>query len=97
MPLPNATGSNNFIRQPNVEDDDERYLVRVDLPARPTTTSSSATSTATASASCPGWFGGVLDGTLDVGVGPQLPQLARAVAGWTKVLGASLVNESRFS
>ena len=39
------------------------------------TTCLPATSTATASAIVPGWFGGVLDGTLDVGVGPQLPRI----------------------
>ena len=31
VPMPNATGGNNFIRQPNVEDNGERYLTRVDL------------------------------------------------------------------
>ena len=31
VPLPNTTGANNFIRQPNVEDDSDRYLARVDV------------------------------------------------------------------
>ncbi|MGH9203163.1 MAG: hypothetical protein ACRD2A_18200, partial [Vicinamibacterales bacterium] len=32
VPVPNATtGNNNFIRQPNVEDNGERYLVRTHL------------------------------------------------------------------
>ena len=53
VPLPNTTGANNFIRQPNVEDESDRYMLR----ARPAdsataTTCSSATSAAIASASC---------------------------------------------
>ncbi|MEZ5287967.1 MAG: hypothetical protein R2712_24860 [Vicinamibacterales bacterium] len=33
VPLLNTTGTNNFIRQPNVEDNGERYLLRTDLKA----------------------------------------------------------------
>src|SRR5687767_12691788 len=31
VPLPNTTGANNFIRQPNVEDESDRYLLRADV------------------------------------------------------------------
>ncbi len=45
----------------------------------------------------PGWFGGVLDGTSTSAWGRNYLSSHAAVAGWTKVLGDSLVNEARFS
>ena len=66
-----ASGANNFIRQPNVEDESERYLCRVDFPlgndnlfARYIYSDRFRY--------VPGWFGGIARRHVDVGVGPQL-------------------------
>ena len=77
LPLPNASGSNNFIRQPNVEDEVERYLVRVDFPL--------GNDNLFARYICsdrfryvPGLVRRRPRRHLDVGLGPQLPGLGRA-------------------
>ena len=96
LPLPNATGGNNFIRQPNVEDESERYLARLDIPlgndnlfARYIRSDRFRF--------VPGWFGGVIDGTSTSAWGRNFLDSHALVVGWTKVLGARLVNEARFS
>jgi hypothetical protein len=45
----------------------------------------------------PGWFGGVLDGTSTSAWGRNFLDSHAVVGGWNKVLGSSLVNESRVS
>ena len=97
VPLPNATGANNFIRQPNVEDTSDRYMARVDLP---TGTSSNLFVRYIGSNRVrfvPGWFGGVLDGTSTSAWGRNFLDSHAVVGGWNKVLGSRLVNESRVS
>ena len=63
VPLPNTTGSNNFIRQPNVEDESDRYLARVDFRPGNNDTIFARYIYSDRSRFVPGWFGGVLDGT----------------------------------
>jgi outer membrane receptor protein involved in Fe transport len=96
LPSPNAAGNNNFIRQPNVEDESERYLARVDFPfgndnifARYIRTDRFRY--------VPGFLGGVLDGTTTSAWGRNYLKSDAFVAGWTKVIGSALVNEARFS
>jgi hypothetical protein len=96
LPQPNAAGGNNFIRQPNVEDESERYLGRVDIPlgndnlfARYIYSDRFRY--------VPGWFGGIIDGTSTSAWGRNYLKSHAAVVGWTKVIGGSLVNEARFS
>jgi outer membrane receptor protein involved in Fe transport len=96
VPTPNASGGNNFIRQPNVEDRSERYLVRVDVPlgndnifARYIRSDRFRY--------VPGFLGGIIDGTSTSAWGRNYLDSNAFVAGWTKVFGAGLVNEARFS
>ena len=94
VPLPNATGSNNFIRQPNVEDESDRYLVRVDMPLGNDNLFVRYIYS-DRFRFVPGWFGGVLDGTSTSAWGRNFLDSHAVVGGWTKVLGATLVNEAR--
>jgi hypothetical protein len=97
VPLPNTTGGNNFIRQPNVEDESERYLGRVDFRVSDNDTVFGRYIYSDRFRFVPGWFGGVLDGTSTSAWGRNYLKSHGAVVGWTKVLGSSLVNEARFS
>lgn len=96
LPQPNASGNNNFIRQPEVEDESERYLARVDLPLG----SDNIFARYIYSDRfryVPGFLGGILDGTSTSAWGRNYLSSHAFVAGWTKVVGASFVNEARFS
>jgi outer membrane receptor protein involved in Fe transport len=97
MPLPNATGGNNFIRQPNTEDESERYLGRVDFRVTDNDNIFGRYIYSDRFRFVPGFFGGILDGTSTSAWGRNYLTSHGAVVGWTKVLGDSLVNEARFS
>jgi outer membrane receptor protein involved in Fe transport len=98
VPLPNTSaGSDNFIRQPNVEDESDRFLARVDLPIGNSDNLFARYIVSDRFRFVPGWFGGVLDGTSTSAWGRNYLKSHAAVLGWTKVLGSSLVNEARFS
>jgi len=97
MPLPNTTGPNNFIRQPNVEDESDRYMLRVDLPIGNSNNLFVRYIGSNRIRFVPGWFGGVLDGTSTSAWGRNFLDSNAVVGGWNKVLGSSLVNESRIS
>jgi outer membrane receptor protein involved in Fe transport len=97
VPLPNATGGNNFIRQPNVEDQSDRYLVRLDFPLSNSDTVFARYIGSNRFRYVPGWFGGIIDGTSTSAWGRNYLDSHAGVAGWNKVLGTSLFNEARFS
>jgi len=97
VPLPNTTGANNFIRQPNVEDESDRYLVRVDVPLGNTNNLFARYIGSNRVRFVPGWFGGILDGTSTSAWGRNFLDSHAVVGGWNKVLGAHFVNESRVS
>ena len=97
VPLPNTTGGNNFISQPNVEDESERYLGRMDFRLSDNDNIFGRYIYSDRFRYVPGFFGGVLDGTSTSAWGRNYLKSHGAVVGWTKVLGASLVNEARFS
>lgn len=97
VPLPNTTGGNNFIRQPNVEDESERYLGRMDVRLTDNDNLFGRYIYSDRFRYVPGFFGGVLDGTSTSAWGRNYLKSHGAVVGWTKVLGSSLVNEARFS
>jgi Carboxypeptidase regulatory-like domain/TonB-dependent Receptor Plug Domain/TonB dependent receptor-like, beta-barrel len=97
LPDPNTTGSNNFIRQPNVEDNSDRFLGRVDLHLSDNDTVFARYIWSDRFRYVPGWFGGVLDGTSTSAWGRNYLKSNGVVGGWTKVLGSSLVNEARIS
>lgn len=96
LPAPNAAGNNNIIRQPNVEDESERYLARVDVPLGNDNVFARYIYS-DRFRYVPGFVGGILDGTSTSAWGRNYLSSHGFVAGWTKVIGDSLVNESRFS
>jgi outer membrane receptor protein involved in Fe transport len=96
LPAPNAAGSNNLIRQPSVQDESERYLARVDVPLGNDNVFARYIYS-DRFRYVPGFVGGILDGTSTSAWGRNYLSSHGLVAGWTKVVGASLVNEARFS
>jgi outer membrane receptor protein involved in Fe transport len=97
VPLPNTTGGNNYIAQPNVEDESERYLGRMDFRVSDNDNIFGRYIYSDRFRYVPGFFGGILDGTSTSAWGRNDLKSHGAVVGWTKVLGSSLVNEARFS
>ena len=97
LPLPNASGTNNFIRQPNVEDDGERYLVKGDVKASDQDNMFVRFIYTDRTRFVPGFLGGLLDGTATSAWGRNFLKSYSTVGGWTKVLGDTMVNELRVS
>jgi hypothetical protein len=97
VPEPNNTGSNNFIRQPNVEDNGERYLVRGDVKAGANDNVFVRYIFTDRLRFVPGFFGGVIDGTSTSAWGRNFLKSHSTMFGWTKVFGPTLVNEARVS
>jgi outer membrane receptor protein involved in Fe transport len=97
LPDPNTTGGNNFIRQPNVEDESDRFLGRVDMHLTDNDTVFARYIWSDRFRYVPGFFGGVLDGTSTSAWGRNYLKSNGVVGGWTKVLGSALVNEARIS
>ena len=97
LPMPNAALPNNFINQPEVEDDADRYLGRVDVRLSDSDTVFGRYIYSDRFRFVPGWFGGVLDGTSTSAWGRNYLKSHGFVGGWTKVFGPSLVNEARVS
>ena len=97
LPDPNTTGNNNFIRQPNVQDESDRFLGRVDLHLSAATRSSRRYIWSDRFRYVPGFLGGILDGTSTSAWGKNYLKSNGAVGGWTKVIGPNMVNEARFS
>jgi outer membrane receptor protein involved in Fe transport len=97
LPPANATGTNNFIRQPNVEDDGERYLLRADFKPGDNDNIFARYIYTDRTRFVPGFFGGVLDGTSTSAWGRNFLTSHSTVGGWTKVVSATLVNELRLS
>jgi outer membrane receptor protein involved in Fe transport len=97
VPAPNQAGANNFFRQPDVLDDSDRILARIDL--KPTANDSIFARYIYSNRSrfIPGAFGGILDGTGTSAFGDQIMKAQGLVIGHTRVLGANKVNEFRFS
>jgi outer membrane receptor protein involved in Fe transport len=96
LPSPNAAGNNNYINQPNVEDESERYLARVDVPfgndnvfARYIYSDRFRY--------VPGFLGGILDGTSTSAWGRNYLSSHAIVGGWTKVINPRVFNEFRLS
>jgi hypothetical protein len=98
VPVPNAgIAGSNFFRQPNVEDNGERYLGRVDLRATNNDTVFVRYINTQRTRFVPGFFGGQIDATDTSAWGRSLLNSQSLVGGWTKILSASLVNEARIS
>ncbi len=97
VPSPNASGTSNFIRQPNVEDNGERYLVKGDLKLGINDSVFVRYIFTDRTRFVPGFFGGVVDGTSTSAWGRNFLTSHSTVGGWTKVLGTTMVNEARVS
>ena len=97
LPDANTTGGNNFIRQPNVEDNSDRFLGRVDMHLTDNDTVFARYIWSDRFRYVPGFLGGILDGTSTSAWGKNYLKSNGVVGGWTKVLGSNLVNEARIS
>jgi outer membrane receptor protein involved in Fe transport len=80
-----------------VDDQSDRYLARVDVPLGSADNIFGRYIGSNRTRYVPGWFGGLLDGTTTSAWGRNFLDSHAFVVGWNKVLGASLVNEARFS
>jgi outer membrane receptor protein involved in Fe transport len=97
MPLPNATGTNNFLRTPNVTDDADRYLGRIDMRLGDADNLFGRYIYSDRFRFVPGNFGGPLDGTSTSAWGRNYLKSHAFVGGLTKVFGSAIFNETRIS
>src|SRR5688572_24966513 len=98
LPEPNTPGANNYTRpDANVIDNADRFLGRVDLRMSNSDNVFARYIYTTRDRILPGWFGGIIDGTASSALGDQSMISHGLVAGWTKILSTTLVNEFRFS
>jgi outer membrane receptor protein involved in Fe transport len=98
MPEPNTPGANNWTRpDAQVTDDADRFLGRLDLRLTQSDNMFARYIYTTRTRVLPGWFGGVIDGTSSSALGDQSMKAHGLVAGWTRIVSPSIVNEFRFS
>jgi hypothetical protein len=97
LPAPNQPGTNNWISQPNVTDDADRVVGRLDYRFSPSDSVFARYIWSNRKRHIPGHFGGVIDGTSSSSGGRQTIKGQGLVLGWTRILSSSLVNEFRFS
>lgn len=97
VPLPNTTGTSNFVRQPNVEDDGERYLIKTDFKLGDANNLFVRYIYTDRTRFVPGFFGGVLDGTSTSAWGRNFLKSHSTVGGWTAMLSSTLISEFRLS
>lgn len=97
LPAPNAVGSTNYVIQPNVQDDGERYLGRIDIKASTADSLFARFIYTDRLRFVPGFIGGVLDGTSTSAWGRNFLKSRSIVAGWTRVFSNTMVNEFRAS
>jgi hypothetical protein len=97
LPAPNQEGTNNFFRQPDVEDDADRFTGRLDLKLSESDNVFARYIYANRDRFIPGYFGGQIDGTGTSAWGRQNLKSHGLVLGWTRVASPTVVNEFRFS
>ena len=97
VPLPNQSGANNFISQPNITDNADRLLARFDMHFSPTDSVFARYIYSNRHRDIPGLFTGVVDGTSTSAFGNQKIKTNGVVAGWTRIFSPTVVNELRFS
>jgi hypothetical protein len=97
VPLPNQPGANNFFRAPDLTDDSDRLLARVDWRQSPSDSFFARYIYSNRQRNIPGAFGGVVDGTGTSAFGNQTIKTNGVVAGWTRIFSPTIVNEVRFS
>ncbi|HVL66163.1 MAG TPA: TonB-dependent receptor [Vicinamibacterales bacterium] len=97
IPMPNTTGTNNFLRTPAVTDDGDRYLGRIDMRLGGADNVFARYIYSDRFRFVPGNFGGVLDGTSTSAWGRNYLTSHAFVGGLTKVFGSAIFNETRIS
>ncbi|PYQ02005.1 MAG: TonB-dependent receptor [Acidobacteria bacterium] len=97
VPLPNQAGANNFFRAPDLIDNSDRVLGRVDVRFTQKDSVFARYIYSNRTRDIPGAFGGIVDGTGTSAFGNQTIKTNGVVAGWTRIFGPSVVNELRFS
>ncbi len=97
VPMPNQPGNNNYFRQPEVKDDADRILTRIDLVASTNDKIFGRYIYSDRFRFIPGAFGGIIDGTGTSAFGRQDMTSHGLVLGWTRILGPRLINEFRTS
>jgi hypothetical protein len=97
VPAANQDGANNFFRQPELTDDSDRVLARVDYKPSGKDTFFARYIYSNRNRFIPGAFGGVVDGTGTSAFGDQVMKSQGLVGGWTRILSPTLVNELRVS
>jgi Carboxypeptidase regulatory-like domain/TonB dependent receptor/TonB-dependent Receptor Plug Domain len=97
VPLPNQSGANNFFRAPDLTDDNDRVLGRLDFKLSQNDNVFARYIWSNRQRNIPGAFGGILDGTGTSAFGNQTIKTNGVVAGWTRIFSATVVNELRFN
>jgi hypothetical protein len=97
VPLPNQSGANNYFRQADLIDNSDRLLGRFDVHFGTRDNAFVRYIYSNRDRQIPGAFGGVVDGTGTSAFGNQKIKTNAAVAGWTRILSPTVVNEFRFS
>jgi len=97
VPEPNQPGNNNFFRTPDLIDNSDRLLGRVDWKPNNRDSVFGRYIYSNRTRQIPGAFGGVLDGTGTSAFGNQTIKTNAFVAGWTRVVSSATLNEFRFS
>jgi len=97
LPEPNQPGANNWFTQPAITDDSDRALAKVDFKLSNNDNVFARYIYSKRKRFVPGHFGGLIDGTSSSSGGRTDITGQGVVLGWTKILGASLVNEVRLS
>jgi hypothetical protein len=97
VPMPNQPGPNNFFRQADVLDNSNRILGRLDAHLTATDAVFARYIYSNRDRDIPGAFGGIIDGTGTSAFGNQTIDTNGVVAGWTRILSPTAVNELRVS
>jgi hypothetical protein len=97
VPLPNQAGANNFFRTPDLIDNSDRFLGRVDWKPNNGDSVFGRYIYSNRTREIPGAFGGVIDGTSTSAFGNQKIKTNALVAGWTRIVSSATLNEFRFS
>jgi hypothetical protein len=97
IPTANQSGANNFFRTPDLLDDSDRVLTRIDFKPSGADSLFARYIYSNRTRFIPGAFGGIVDGTGTSAFGDQTMKSQGLVLGWTRVISPTLVNEARFS
>ena len=97
VPMPNQQGGNNFFRAPDLVDNSDRLLTRMDWKPQSNDSIFGRYIYSNRTRQIPGAFGGVVDGTGTSAFGNQTIKTNALVGGWTRVISSAMVNEFRIS